>query len=119
VGVERFHLWSEQALKTNFDRGETSEDVKPLDLIIHHNSELYLPRKKTLFKRAPFICLDRDIDENAPDHLAAIQSLNNSDFLRVFCQDLGGDVARAFYPSCHLRHCELALDTLKIKILKY
>ncbi|HHP0467274.1 TPA: AAA family ATPase [Vibrio harveyi] len=101
VGVERFHLWSVTQMISSFEEfGELSEkeqEVERSKWIITKNNEMYLPRKKHLFERAPFFCLDRDIDDNAPEHIKAVQSLNNNEFLRVICEEISGDVGAAFY----------------------
>lgn len=101
VGMERFHLWSVAQMKLSFGKfgelNEKEQEVERSDWIINANGETYLPRKKHLFSRAPFICIDRDIDENAPAHIQAVQSLSNQEFLRVLCEELSDEISSAFY----------------------
>lgn len=100
IGLERFHLWSVAQMKSSFGKfGELSEkeqEVERSDWIMDLNGEPCLPRKKHLFERAPFFCIDRDVDENAPENIKSVQSLNNNDFLRVLCKELSDKIDEAF-----------------------
>ncbi|KJG00091.1 hypothetical protein [Photobacterium angustum] len=59
----------------------------------HHCAQ----RKKANFKRAPFICIDRDVDDNVPEQIKKVQELSNAEFLKVLCSELGPSVSQAFY----------------------
>lgn len=101
IGSVAFHLWSMTQIRERFqESGELTEGftntVEREHLIIRNNGELYLPRKKFLFKRAPFVCIDRDVDENAPENIKEVQALSNSQFLRILCEELGDDVSNSF-----------------------
>ncbi len=101
IGVEQFHLWSVTQMKRAFKEvGELIEEDNEVERsrwIVTDNGGLYLPRKKQLFARSPFICIDRDVDEHAPENIKTVQSMSNNQFLKILCEGISDDVANAFY----------------------
>ncbi|UKA12959.1 helicase RepA family protein [Photobacterium damselae] len=91
--VSEFNLISEKEMM----KLTNSKGLEDTPLIHYKNGEYYAQRKKKIFSRAPFFCIDRDVDENVPDNIKRVQELSNSEFLRVLCQELGPDVGRAFH----------------------
>lgn len=94
IGEPFYHLWSERAIRDEF---HLSDDDAELCARTADNV-LVIPRKKSLFKNSPFFCIDRDVDADAPQHIAAIQSMQNHEFVALLSDPsrVGEQIASVF-----------------------
>lgn len=102
IGVESYGLISTRLLNELGNSINHNETVTS-DSIITTDDGIVLARLKKHFKPSGFFCLDRDIDEDAPEDIRKIQQLPAAQYVRLICEELNDEVSAAFFGADYLR----------------